>query len=140
MEKRSLGCSCSSSSPPLCLVLPSLLTPMVLSEYLIPLSLSLCHNHCSLWSVCPLCPFKMRHVMRALEGCVSGLFSYSDKISSHIPRSQTPYQYLSAEHSDCLSRSQGHTLYGAGAAQTFRIHVGPFSVYSVHVNLNNLII
>lgn len=60
-----------------------------LSEYLIPLSLPLCHNHCSLWSVCPLCPFKMRHVMRALEDCVSGLFSYSDKISSHIPRSLT---------------------------------------------------
>lgn len=31
----------------------------------------------------------MRHVMRALEECVSGLFSYSDKISSHIPRSLT---------------------------------------------------
>lgn len=46
-----------------------------------------CHNHCSLWSLCPLCPFKMQHVMRALEDCVSGLFSYSDKSSSHIPRS-----------------------------------------------------
>lgn len=54
-----------------------------------PLSPSPCHNHCSLWSLCPLCPFKMQHVMRALEDCVSGLFSYSDKSSSHFPRSLT---------------------------------------------------
>lgn len=73
-----------------------------LSEYLIPLSLPLCHNHCSLWSVCPLCPFKMRHVMRALEDCVSGLFSYSDKISSHIPRSLTRLRTNTAQLSTVI--------------------------------------
>lgn len=138
-KKRSFGCSCSSSSPPLRHVLSSLLTLMVskwVSHPTLPLSLSSCHNHCSLWSVCPLCPFKMRRVMRALENYVSGLFSYSGKISSHIPRSLSldslpiPFSWVQWLFV-LLTRS--HCGWSRSSS-AFNIHDGPFSVCSPHGN------
>lgn len=138
-KKRSFGCRCSSSSPPLRHVLSSLLTLMVskwVSHPTLPLSLSSCHNHCSLWSVCPLCPFKMRRVMRALENYVSGLFSYSDKISSHIPRSLSldslpiPFSWVQWLFV-LLARS--HCGWSRSSS-AFNIHDGPFSVCSPHGN------
>lgn len=58
---------------------------------------------------------------------MSGLFSHSDKISSHIPRSLAPLLTNTAQLSVvivCLARkvTPFHT---AQAAQTFKIHV-PF--------------
>lgn len=104
-----------------------------LSEYLIPLSLSLCHNHCSLWSVCPFCPFKKRHIMRALEDCVSGLFSYADKISSLIPRSLTRLPTNTPQLSTVIvCPTHKVTLDDAGAIHTFKIHVGALSPVAVH--------
>lgn len=125
-------------------LLPSVMSSLAcwhwwfLSEYLIQLSLSLssCHNHCSLWSVCPLCPFKMRRVMRALENYVSGLFSYSDKISSHIPRSLSldslpiPFSWVQWLFV-LLTRS--HCGWSRSSS-AFNIHDGPFSVCSPHGN------
>lgn len=61
---------------------------------------------------------------------MSGLFSHSDKISSHIPRSLAPLLTNTAQLSVvivCLARkvTPFHTAQAAQAAQTFKIHV-PF--------------
>lgn len=81
----------------------------------------------------------MRHVMRALEDCVSGLFSYSDKISSHIPRSLTRLLTNTSQLSApivCLARKVT-PFHRAEATQTFKIHVPFFfvSVWSVHARM-----
>lgn len=97
----------------------------------------------------------MRHVMRALEDCVSGLFSYSDKISSHIPRSLTRLLTNTSQLSAvivCLARKVT-SFHRAEATQTLKIHVPFFfSVCSVHapmliwpvqrrhINLQNILI